>query len=62
MRTKEAVWRREKEEEMSKELFSWTQNGRRQLAVYQRQSNSHIMTCLGMKFPNEVLDLHRGVM
>lgn len=47
---------------MSKELFSWTQDGRRQLAVYQRQSNSHIMTCLGMKFLNEVLDLHRGVM
>lgn len=38
------------------------EDGRRQLAVYQRESNNHIMTCLGMKSPNEVLALYHGVM
>lgn len=37
------------------------EDGRKQLAVYQRQSNNHIMTCLGIKSPNQVLDLYRGV-
>ena len=37
-------------------------DGRKQLAVYQRQSNNHIMTCLGMKSPNQVLSLFHGVM
>ena len=35
---------------------------RKQLGVYQRRSNDHIMTCLGMRSPNEVLDLYRGIM
>ena len=35
---------------------------RKQLAAYQRRSNDHIMTCLGMRSPNEVLDLYRGIM
>ena len=30
-------------------------DGRKQLAAYQRASNDHIMTCLGMKSPNQVL-------
>ena len=30
-------------------------DGRRQLAVYQRKSNGYIMTCLGMRSPNQVL-------
>lgn len=38
------------------------EDGRRQLAVYQRESNNHIMTCLGMKSPNEVLEQYHGVM
>lgn len=38
------------------------EDGRKQLAVYQRQSNDHIMTCLDMKSPNQVLELYRGVM
>lgn len=38
------------------------EDGRRQLAVYQRQSNNHMMTCLGMKSPNQLLDLYQGVM
>ena len=37
-------------------------DGRRQLAVYQRASNDHIMTCLGMKSPNQLLELYLGVM
>lgn len=37
-------------------------DGRKQLAAYQRQSNNHIMTCLGMKSPNQVLSLYHGVM
>ena len=31
------------------------EDGRRQLAVYQRQSTNHIMTCLGMKPPRRCL-------
>lgn len=38
------------------------EDGRKQLAVYQRESNNHIMTCLGMKSPNQVLALYLGVM
>lgn len=38
------------------------EDGRKQLAVYQRESNNHIMTCLGMKSPNAVLSLYHGVM
>lgn len=35
-------------------------DGRKQLAVYQRASNDHIMTCLGMKSPNQVLAQYQG--
>lgn len=38
------------------------EDGRRQLAVYQRESNNHIMTCLGMQSPNQVLEKYHGVM
>ena len=37
-------------------------DGRRQLAVYQRQSNDHIMTCLDIQSPNQVLAKYAGVM
>ena len=37
-------------------------DGRKQLAVYQRESNNHIMTCLGMKSPNQILKVYHGVM
>jgi Integrase core domain. len=30
-------------------------DGRKQLAVYQRKSNDYIMTCLGLRSPNQVL-------
>ena len=35
-------------------MFS-LEDGRKQLAVYQRKSNTYIKTCLEMKSPNEVL-------
>ena len=38
------------------------EDGRKQLAVYQRRSNDHIMTCLGMRSPNEVLGLYQGIL
>lgn len=38
------------------------EDGRRQLAVYQRKSNDYIMTCLGLRSPNEVLGDYLAVM
>jgi len=38
------------------------EDGRRQLARYQAVSNNYIMTCLGMRSPNMVLELYLGVM
>lgn len=38
------------------------EDGRKQLAAYQRESNDHIMTCLGMKSPNEILGRYQAVM
>ena len=38
------------------------EDGRKQLAVYQRKSNTYIKTCLGMKSPNQVLEMYLGVM
>jgi len=42
-------------------MFS-LEDGRRQLAVYQRKSNDYIMTCLGMRSPNQVLADYLAVM
>jgi transposase len=42
-------------------MFS-LEDGRRQLAVYQRQSNDHIKTCLGLRSPNAVLNDYLAVM
>lgn len=38
------------------------EDGRKQLAVYQKKSNTYIKTCLGMKSPNQVLEKYLGVM
>ena len=38
------------------------EDGRRQLASYNKRSNGYIMTCLNMKSPNEVLEGYLGVM
>lgn len=37
------------------------EDGRKQLANYQKKSNTYIMTCLGMKSPNYILQLYQGV-
>ena len=47
--------------DVSSSLFG-LEDGRKQLAVYQRKSNNHIMTCLGMMSPNQVLELYHGIM
>lgn len=38
------------------------EDGRRQLAVYQRKSNDYIMTCLNLRSPNQVLADYLAVM
>ena len=38
------------------------EDGRKQLAMYQRKSNDYIMTCLGMKSPNQILELYKHIM
>lgn len=42
-------------------MFSLT-DGRKQLAVYQRKSNDIIMTCLGMRSPNQIVQMYQVVM
>ena len=42
-------------------MFS-LEDGRKQLAAYQRKSNDYIMTCLGLRSPNEVLADYLAVM
>jgi len=37
-------------------------DGRQQLAEYQRKSNDYIKGCLGMKSPNQVVEMYLGVM
>lgn len=38
------------------------EDGRKQLAAYQKKSNTYIKTCLGMKSPNQMLEKYLGVM
>jgi transposase InsO family protein len=42
-------------------MFS-LEDGRKQLAVYQRQSNDYIKTCLGLRSPNAVLKDYLAIM
>ena len=37
-------------------------DGRRQLAEYQRKSNDYIKGCLGMRSPNQIVEMYLGVM
>ena len=37
-------------------------DGRKQLAAYQKKSNGYIKGCLGMRSPDEIIELYRGVM
>ena len=38
------------------------EDGRKQLAAYQKKSNNIIMTCLGMRSPNQILALYQAVL
>jgi transposase len=38
------------------------EDGRRQLAAYQKKSNGYIKTCLGFKSPNQVVEMYRYAM
>ena len=38
------------------------EDGRKQLAVYQKKSNNYIKTCLGMRSPNTVVRMYQNVM
>lgn len=38
------------------------EDGRKQLAEYQKKSNDYFKTCLGMKTPNQVVRAYQGVM
>lgn len=38
------------------------EDGRKQLAAYQRKSNDYIKICLNMKSPNEVVKMYQGIM
>lgn len=38
------------------------EDGRKQLAVYQRRSNDHIKTCLGMRTPNQIVKMYQDIM
>lgn len=42
-------------------MFS-LQDGRQQLAQYQRKSNDYIKGCLGMRSPNQMIEMYLGVM
>lgn len=38
------------------------EDGRRQLAVYQKKSNEYMKQCLGMRTPNQIIEMYQGVM
>lgn len=38
------------------------EDGRKQLAVYQKKSNGYIKTCFGMRSPNTIVRMYQGVM
>jgi len=42
-------------------MFS-LEDGRKKMAVYQRKSNDYIMTCLGLRSPNQVLADYLAIM
>lgn len=38
------------------------EDGRKQLAVYQKKSNNYIKTCLNMRSPNQIVEKYLGIM
>lgn len=54
---------RQDEERFYKNMKMYSlEDGRKQLAIYQRKSNNYIKTCLNMKSPNQVISEYLGVM
>lgn len=54
---------RQDEERFYKNMKMYNlEDGRKQLAVYQRKSNDYIKTCLGMKTPNQLVKMYQTVM
>lgn len=54
---------RQDEERFYKHMKMYNlEDGRRQLAVYQKKSNNYIKTCLNMQSPNQVIEKYLGVM
>ena len=54
---------RQDEERFYKNMRMYNlEDGRKQLAVYQRKSNNYIKTCLNMQSPNQIIEKYLGVM
>lgn len=50
------------EDRFYKEMRMYSlEDGRKQLRVYQKKSNTYIKTCLGFRSPNEIVEMYRGV-
>ena len=54
--------RQDEERFYSKMKMYSLEDGRKQLAVYQKKSNNYIKTCLNMQSPNQVIEKYLGVM
>lgn len=54
--------RQDEERFYSKMKMYSLEDGRKQLAVYQKKSNNYIKTCLNMQSPNQIVDKYLGVM
>lgn len=54
--------RQDEERFYSKMKMYNLEDGRKQLAVYQKKSNNYIKTCLNMKSPNQVIEEYLGIM
>ena len=54
---------RQDEERFYKQMRMYNlEDGRRQLAIYQKKSNNYIKTCLEMKSPNTIVRKYQSVM
>lgn len=54
---------RQDEERFYKNMKMYNlEDGRKQLAVYQKKSNDYIKTCLGMKTPNQFVKMYQAIM
>lgn len=54
--------RQDEERFYSKMKMYSLDDGRKQLAVYQKKSNNYIKTCLNMRSPNQVVEKYLGIM